>query len=147
MEQDAVSKLADADSHGSATTESSKRKAKKGKVEQDAVQKLASADSHGSATTESSKRKATVDLSEFYQKLDKPEDTPCPWPWFDDKATLLQKYPADTMKRFTSRSYHLTFSTLVKKMGFDCAQAKACAQHVHKKARVQWDKMFPMDGA
>ena len=116
-------------------------------MEQDPAEKLPAADSPGTATTEPGKRKAAVDLTSKYQNIDKPEDTPCPWPWFEDKAILLDKYLEDTMKRFTSRSYHLTLDFLLKKMKFHEDHAKACAQHVHKKARLQWDKMFPLDGA
>ena len=61
--------------------------------------------------------------------------------WFSCKKVLLQKFPEDTEKRFTSRCYHRV-KDFELEAGKSEADAKSLARAMHKHAKEMWNSMF-----
>ena len=64
--------------------------------------------------------------------------------WFSCKKTLLQKFPEDTEKRFSSRCYHRVKDFEIQ-AGKAEADAKNLARAMHKHAKEMWNSMFVAD--
>eukprot|EP00435_Cladocopium_sp_Y103_P001681 s3002_g1.t1 len=62
--------------------------------------------------------------------------------WFSCKKALLQKFPDDTEKRYTSRCYHRVKDFEIQDGKRD-DDAKNLARAMHKHAKGMWNSMFP----
>ena len=66
--------------------------------------------------------------------------------WWHSKKDLLDKFPSDTEKRFTSRCYHLVKDFGVKR-GLDVEDAKAKGREAHHEASQRWKFLFKPETA
>ena len=66
--------------------------------------------------------------------------------WWHSKKDLLDKFPNDTEKRFTSRCYHLVKDFGVKR-GLDVEDAKAKGREAHHEASQRWKFLFKPESA
>lgn len=62
--------------------------------------------------------------------------------WYSDKESLMQIFPEDTEKRFTSRCYHRV-RDFEARSGKDKEEAIALGRAMHKHAKLQWARFFP----